>query len=342
MTPKKLTPTQGQGNAHSIAANRLSYFLRLARTQHGSGYGLFIIFGGGASGVSKPSERRIRSGRGRRRELNPHSRIDHHLLQARMLSPDGRCKTFDASADGYVRGEGCGVIVLKRMSDAIRDGDNILALIRGSAVNQDGRSNGFTAPNGLAQQDVIRQALANAQVAPHQIGYVEAHGTGTPLGDPIEMASLHAVLDDGQTNGRVLVGSVKTNIGHLESAAGIAGLIKSVLAMQHEAIPPHLHLKEVNPYLSLENSRLEIGTYLASVEATRAAALCGCEFLWLWRHERAYHSFRCANACFINAVRNYGTSAPHFCFICKDGFCACLNWLNRQAFKSSQYAIACK
>ncbi|HNM38256.1 MAG TPA: type I polyketide synthase, partial [Anaerolineales bacterium] len=182
--------------------------------------------------------------------------------QARMLSPDGRCKTFDASADGYVRGEGCGVIILKRMSDAIRDGDNILALIRGSAVNQDGRSNGLTAPNGLAQQDVIRQALANAQVAPHQIGYVEAHGTGTPLGDPIEMASLHAVLDDGQSNNRVLVGSVKTNIGHLESAAGIAGLIKSVLAMQHEAIPPHLHLKEVNPYLSLENSRLEIGTYL--------------------------------------------------------------------------------
>ncbi|RPJ23010.1 MAG: amino acid adenylation domain-containing protein, partial [Chloroflexi bacterium] len=146
--------------------------------------------------------------------------------------------------------------------DALHAGDNILALIRGSAVNQDGRSNGLTAPNGLAQQYVIRQALANAGVAPHQIGYVEAHGTGTPLGDPIEISSLRAVLEDGESNGRVLVGSVKTNIGHLESAAGIAGLIKSVLALQNEAIPPHLHLKEINPYLSLEDSRLEIGTYL--------------------------------------------------------------------------------
>ena len=179
-----------------------------------------------------------------------------------MLSPDGHCKTFDAGADGYVRGEGCGVIILKRLSDALRDGDNILALIRGSAVNQDGRSNGLTAPNGLAQQEVIRYALADAGVTPNQIGYVEAHGTGTPLGDPIEINSLRAVLDDGETNGRVLIGSVKTNIGHLESAAGIAGIIKSVLALQNESIPPHLHLKEVNPYLSLENSRLEIGTYL--------------------------------------------------------------------------------
>ncbi|HRQ33949.1 MAG TPA: type I polyketide synthase, partial [Anaerolineales bacterium] len=181
--------------------------------------------------------------------------------QARMLAPDGRCKTFDANADGYVRGEGCGVVVLKRLSNAMRDGDNILALIRGSAVNQDGHSNGLTAPNGLAQQDVIRYALADAGVAPQQIGYVEAHGTGTPLGDPIEMASLRAVLDS-EANQRVIVGSVKTNIGHLESAAGIAGLIKSVLALQNEVIPPHLHLKEINPYLSLEDSRIEIGTYL--------------------------------------------------------------------------------
>ncbi|HCB01661.1 MAG TPA: hypothetical protein DEP19_04700 [Anaerolineae bacterium] len=182
--------------------------------------------------------------------------------QARMLSPDGRCKTFDANADGYVRGEGCGVVVLKRLSDAMRDGDNILALVRGSAVNQDGRSNGLTAPNGLAQQDVIRHALTQAQVSADQISYIEAHGTGTPLGDPIEMASLRAVLGEEESGNRVFVGSVKTNIGHLESAAGIAGLIKVVMAMKNEAIPPHLHLKEINPYLSIDGSRLEIGTYL--------------------------------------------------------------------------------
>jgi acyl transferase domain-containing protein len=150
--------------------------------------------------------------------------------QARMLSPDGRCKTFDASADGYVRGEGCGVVCSSVCRMRCAMAITSLRLIRGSAVNQDGRSNGLTAPNGLAQQDVIRQALADAESRRSQIGYVEAHGTGTPLGDPIEMASLRAVLDDGESNGRVLVGSVKTNIGHLESAAGIAGLIKSVLA----------------------------------------------------------------------------------------------------------------
>ncbi|MBK8783716.1 MAG: hypothetical protein IPO22_18355 [Anaerolineales bacterium] len=259
---EKIDAYAGTGNAHSIAANRLSYFydLRGPSMAIDTACSSSLVAAHLACQSLQNGESDLGVVGGVNLILTPELTIT--FSQARMLSPDGRCKTFDASADGYVRGEGCGVIILKRMSDAIRDGDNILALIRGSAVNQDGRSNGLTAPNGLAQQDVIRQALSNAQVAPHQINYVEAHGTGTPLGDPIEMASLHAVLDDGQTNGRVLVGSVKTNIGHLESAAGIAGLIKSVLAMQHEAIPPHLHLKEVNPYLSLENSRLEIGTYL--------------------------------------------------------------------------------
>jgi amino acid adenylation domain-containing protein/thioester reductase-like protein len=259
---EKIDAYAGTGNAHSIAANRLSYFydLRGPSMAVDTACSSSLVAAHLACQSLQNGESDLGVVGGVNLILTPELTIT--FSQARMLSPDGRCKTFDASADGYVRGEGCGVIILKRMSDAIRDGDNILALIRGSAVNQDGRSNGLTAPNGLAQQDVIRQALANAQVTPNQIGYVEAHGTGTPLGDPIEMASLHAVLDDGQTNSRVLVGSVKTNIGHLESAAGIAGLIKAVLAMQNEAIPPHLHLKEVNPYLSLENSRLEIGTYL--------------------------------------------------------------------------------
>ncbi len=251
----------GTGNAHSIAANRLSYVFDLR------GPSMAVDTACSSSLVSVHLAcQSLRSGEsdlalvgGVNLILTPELTIT--FSQARMLAPDGHCKTFDASADGYVRGEGCGVVILKRLSDAMRDGDNILALIRGSAVNQDGRSNGLTAPNGLAQQDVIRTALAQAQVLPSQISYIEAHGTGTPLGDPIEMASLNAVLND-DSHQRVIVGSVKTNIGHLESAAGIAGLIKVVMAMQNESIPPHLHLKEINPYLSLETSRIEIGTYL--------------------------------------------------------------------------------
>jgi acyl transferase domain-containing protein/surfactin synthase thioesterase subunit len=181
--------------------------------------------------------------------------------QARMMSPDGRCKTFDAAANGYVRGEGCGIVILKRLSDALEDGDDIKAIIRGSAVNQDGASNGITAPNGPSQQAVIRQALNNARVKPVEISYVEAHGTGTPLGDPIEVKSLKSVLMKGrQADQPCWIGSVKTNIGHLESAAGIAGLIKVVLALQHQEIPPNLHLKKLNPYIRLNETPLSIPT----------------------------------------------------------------------------------
>lgn len=167
-----------------------------------------------------------------------------------MMAPDGRCKTFDAGANGFVRGEGCGIIVLKRLSDARAAGDNILALIRGSAVNQDGRSSGLTVPNGLAQQAVIRKALANAKVQPSEISYVEAHGTGTSLGDPIEIEALGVALGEGRSQEKPLtIGSVKTNIGHLESASGVAGLIKVVLSMQHQELPPHLHLQERSPQI---------------------------------------------------------------------------------------------
>ena len=251
--PEMIDAYAGTGNAHSIAANRLSYIydLRGPSMAVDTACSSSLVATHLACQSLRNGESDLALAGGVNLILTPELTIT--FSQARMLSPDGHCKTFDANADGYVRGEGCGVIVLKRLADALRDGDHILALIRGSAVNQDGRSNGLTAPNGLAQQEVIRYALAEAGVAPQQIGYVEAHGTGTPLGDPIEISSLRAVLDDGESNGRVLVGSVKTNIGHLESAAGIAGLIKSVLALQNEAIPPHLHLKEVNPYLSLED-----------------------------------------------------------------------------------------
>jgi microcystin synthetase protein McyG len=172
------------------------------------------------------------------------------LSKSHMLAPDGRCKAFDASADGFARGEGCGVLILKRLSDARADGDRILAVIRGSAVNQDGRSGGLTVPNGPAQEAVIRAALADAAVQPGDIDYVEAHGTGTSLGDPIEVRALANALGAGRTAANpLLVGSVKTNLGHLESAAGIAGVMKVVLALRHGRIPPHLHFNTPSPHI---------------------------------------------------------------------------------------------
>ena len=201
--------------------------------------------------------------------------------QAKMMSPDGRCKTFDADANGYVRGEGCGVVILKRLSDAIKDGDDIKAVIKGSAINQDGTSNGITAPNGPSQQTVIRQALNNAGVKPAEISYVEAHGTGTPLGDPIEVKSLKTVLTkDRQANQPCYIGSVKTNIGHTEAAAGIAGLIKTVLALQHQEIPPNLHLNKLNPYIRLNKTPLSIPTQKQpwTVEGKRLAGISSFGF----------------------------------------------------------------
>jgi iturin family lipopeptide synthetase A len=174
-------------------------------------------------------------------------RLNITLSAAGMMAPDGRCKTFDDAADGYVRGEGCGLVVLKRQADAEAAGDTILALIRGSGVNQDGASSGFTVPNGVAQQKLIRETLSRAKVGPDEIDYVEAHGTGTALGDPIEAQALGEAL--GRAAGRghpLLVGSVKSNIGHLESAAGVAGLIKLVQALRHGELPPTLHLRQPN------------------------------------------------------------------------------------------------
>ncbi|WP_156687792.1 type I polyketide synthase [Mycobacterium sp. Marseille-P9652] len=169
---------------------------------------------------------------------------------AHMLAPDGRCKTFDAAADGYVRGEGCGVIVIKRLKDAIRDGDRIRAVIRGSAINQDGASGGLTVPNGVAQQRVIAEALQCAGVAPADVGYLEAHGTGTSLGDPIEVQAAGAALGQGRDADRpLLIGSVKTNIGHLEAAAGIAGMIKVILSLEHEVLPKHLNFQKPSPHI---------------------------------------------------------------------------------------------
>ncbi|OBK41726.1 polyketide synthase [Mycobacterium sp. 1245111.1] len=178
---------------------------------------------------------------------------------AHMLSPDGRCKTFDAAADGYVRGEGCGVIVIKRLEDAINDGDNIRAVIRGSAINQDGASGGLTVPNGVAQQRVIAEALKRSGLTPADVDYLEAHGTGTSLGDPIEAQAAGAVLGEGRKdNDPLLIGSAKTNIGHLEAAAGIAGVIKVILSLENELLPPHLHFENPSPHIPWDRLALEV------------------------------------------------------------------------------------
>src|SRR3984957_3863056 len=179
--------------------------------------------------------------------------------QTGALSPTGACHAFDADADGFVRGEGCGVVVLKRLTDALHDGDRVLAVVRGSAVNQDGRSNGLLAPNPAAQMAVLRAAYANAGVPPHEVDYVEAHGTGTLLGDPIEARALGTVLGKGRPEqSPLLIGTAKSNLGHLEAAAGIAGLIKAVLAVQHGSIPANLHFRNPNPHIPFDQLRLKV------------------------------------------------------------------------------------
>ena len=184
------------------------------------------------------------------------------LSQMQALSPDGRCKTFDATANGYGRGEGCGIILLKRLSDAVADGDEILAVIKGSAINHDGPSSGLTVPNKHAQEKVLRQALSNARLDPAEVSYIEAHGTGTSLGDPIELRALAKVFQKRTTP--LLIGSVKTNFGHLEAAAGIAGLMKVVLSLQYGEIPAHLHLQNPTPHFNWQEMPIQVPTVRTS------------------------------------------------------------------------------
>lgn len=206
--------------------------------------------------------------------LSPYSTVA--TCKAKMLSADGRCKTFDAAADGLARGEGCGMVVLKRLRDAIAAEDNILALIKGSAINQDGASSSLTVPNGRSQQALIHQALANAQINPLQVSYIEAHGTGTALGDPIEMESLATVFCQGRSwQQPLLIGSAKTNLGHLESAAGVAGLLKLVLSLQKREIPPHLHFHNPSPHISWEKIPVKIPTELTQWQSSHNKLLAG-------------------------------------------------------------------
>lgn len=236
------------GSARSIAAGRISYVFDL----HGPTVHIDTACSSSLVGVHQACH----SLRARECDwalvggvnlmLAPESTIA--LCKLRALAPDGRCKTFDAAADGYGRGEGCGVVILSRLSDALAAGLRIHAVIRGSACNHDGHSNGLTAPSGIAQEAVIRAALANGDIAGSQVGYVEAHGTGTLLGDPIEVLALQrAYREERSAQDPLWVGAVKTNFGHLEGAAGIAGLMKAALCVHHGKIPPHLHLQEPNP-----------------------------------------------------------------------------------------------
>jgi acyl transferase domain-containing protein/NADPH-dependent curcumin reductase CurA len=257
--PAAIGPNTSAGSSHSIASGRLSFLLDLR------GPSISIDTACSSSLVAihlacqslRAGECNLALAGGVTLHLLP----GHYIAMAKlgMLSPEGFCKTFDAAADGFVPGEGCGVIALRPLVDALRDNDHIHAVIRGTAVNQDGRTNVLTAPNGLAQQAVIRAALANAQLPPSAISYVEAHGTGTALGDPIEVEALNAVLNSRDTNPvaaaplqNCVLGAVKSNFGHLEAAAGVAGLIKAALALEHQEIPPNLHFKKLNPHIELD------------------------------------------------------------------------------------------
>jgi acyl transferase domain-containing protein/SAM-dependent methyltransferase len=236
----------GSGNGLSVAAGRLSHCLDL----HGPALAVDTACSSSlvtvhlACRALRAGEAELALAGGVNLILSPTSTIVE--CEMRMLAADGRCKAFDAGADGFVRGEGCGVVALKRLSDALRDGDRIRAVIRGSAVNHDGRSGALTVPNGPAQERVITAALRDGGVAPEQVAFVEAHGTGTALGDPIEVRALARAYGCGPER-PLAIGSVKTNLGHTESAAGIAGILKAVLALEHATIPPHLHLETPSP-----------------------------------------------------------------------------------------------
>jgi acyl transferase domain-containing protein/acyl-CoA synthetase (AMP-forming)/AMP-acid ligase II/acyl carrier protein len=251
----------GTGNALSIAANRLSYAFDFR------GPSLAVDTACSSSLVAIhlacQSLRRGESGlavaAGVNLILTPDLTVN--FTRAGMMAPDGRCKAFDAAANGYVRSEGCGVVVLKPLSKALADGDPVYAVVRGSAVNQDGRSNGLTAPNRQSQEAVLRAAYRDAGVSPADIDLIEAHGTGTSLGDPIEALALGSVLAEGRPTDRpALLGSVKTNIGHLESAAGVAGFIKAALALKYGEAPPSLHFRDASPHIPFDRLPLRVVT----------------------------------------------------------------------------------
>ena len=274
--PLNINAYAGAGNTNCIAANRISYFLNL------NGPSLSVDTACSSSLVAVHlacqsiwnGESTIALAGGVRIILSPWVSVS--LAKTGFMAPDGRCKAFDSRADGYVRSEGAGVIVLKPLSQAISERDPIYAVIRGSAVNQDGRSNGITAPNPWAQEAVLREAYSQAGVSPGRVQYIEAHGTGTKLGDPIEMKALGKVLAENRpTESYCAVGSVKTNIGHLETASGIAGLIKVALSLKHQQIPSSLHFEQPSPLIPFEKLSLRVQQTLQPWTETEDKAIAG-------------------------------------------------------------------
>lgn len=266
------------GNTHSLASGRISHFFDFT--------GASISLDTACSSSLVALHLAIKSLRDREcsmalaggvnRLISP--KISINFSQAKMLSPDGRCKTFDESANGFVRSEGCGLVVLKRLSDAIANQDHIRALLLGSATNQDGRTSSITTPSSQSQQAVIKQALGNSRIEPHQISYLETHGTGTSLGDAIELEALSKVFQDNQ---KLILGAVKTNIGHLESASGIASLIKTVLALENNSIPSNLHLQQPNQNVDWHNLPFELPQKAIAwkkIEQPRIAGVSGFGF----------------------------------------------------------------
>lgn len=265
------------GIAHSVASGRLSYVLGL--------HGPSVTIDTACSSSLVAVHLAVQSLRSRETTLALaggvnlilHPEISIALSKYHMMAPDGRCKAFDASADGFVRGEGCGIVVLKRLNDALADNDPILAVIRGSAVNQDGPSSGLTAPNGPSQEAVITEALQDSGLEAKSVGFVEAHGTGTSLGDPIEVQALGATLGHHRET-PLMIGSVKTNIGHLEGASGVAGLIKAVLAIQHASIPANLHLNTLSPHIPWNNYAIQVATEFMPWTGHRVAGVSSFGF----------------------------------------------------------------
>ncbi|MBP6986318.1 MAG: hypothetical protein KBB83_07020, partial [Alphaproteobacteria bacterium] len=266
----------GTGTQFSLAVGRLSYWLGLQ--------GPSMVIDTACSSSLVALHVACQSLRNRETDMaiadGVHLMVTPELTiycsKANMISRDGKCKTFDESADGYGRGEGCGAVVIKRLTDAQRDGDKVLAVIRGSVVNQDGKSAGITAPNRISQEKLLREGLSKYSIEPAKVSYLECHGTGTILGDPIELTALQTVFESSHdANNPLHLGSVKTNISHLEAAAGIAGVIKVVQSLRHKKIPPHVNFKKLNPHISLREDSFNINTKLVDWNSKTGPRIAG-------------------------------------------------------------------
>src|SRR5881394_1718801 len=271
-----ISPHSPTGSAHSIAANRISYCLNL----RGPSVAMDTACSSALTAMYAACEH-IRTGRGDSAlaggvtvMITPGGFIG--FSQASMLSPDGKCKAFDASANGFVRGEGAGMVLLKRLSQAIADGDPIHGVIIGTALNQDGHTNGISLPSAEAQARLVRDACIDAGIAPWRIGFVEAHGTGTAVGDPIEAHALaDALCADRPPASPLLIGSAKTNLGHLETAAGVAGLVKAVLVLKHGQVPANLHFETPNPNIDFKGWKLRVNSTLEPFPETDGPRIAG-------------------------------------------------------------------